>query len=339
MLQPHPSPMKKYILIALLAVINVWSISCVKESVEAPIVPSSGDSLATFFLSNIDSCHSQISSSGQVLVGKSLTSSEALALQVRVETAGKFEFSTDTLNGYYFNGSGRFTDTGLAQIVLTGHGNPLLPGTSFFSLKAGDTIIRHPIAAIDTSLVLEDVPEKLYFKADIGGEFYDMTITSPNSNGLGLTWLVAEPTILSLTVFVPADSGSYSGGQLTLNKGYFHGFESATMDQLKKFFAPGAYPYATLTCGKFGGGVTDGISIYWSDSDHEFGNDWLSFAPFLDQTGSSFKIVGLEDWHDDLGNTYAKALIRFNCKLYSYKTGKIVELKNGEMSTGWGITE
>src|SRR5689334_13332665 len=58
--------------------------------------------------------------SGNYVAGKSLTDSNYIDVNVFVQTKGVYSIYTDTVNGYYFTGSGSFATTGQNTIRLKG---------------------------------------------------------------------------------------------------------------------------------------------------------------------------------------------------------------------------
>lgn len=70
---------------------------------------------------------------GVALVGTSNT----IEVQVNVLKTGTYLIYTDTVNGYYFRGTGNFTATGVNTVTLQGNGTPLLDGINNFTVKYG----------------------------------------------------------------------------------------------------------------------------------------------------------------------------------------------------------
>lgn len=71
---------------------------------------------------------------GNYKVGTSLTDSNFLQLLVHVESRGRYNVSTNSLNGYSFAASGNFSDTGLVQLKLSASGKPVKAGVDIFTV-------------------------------------------------------------------------------------------------------------------------------------------------------------------------------------------------------------
>src|SRR5260221_10957582 len=69
--------------------------------------------------------------SGLFTAATAVTSSNYIEVQVNVTNPGSYFISSDTLNGFYFRGTGSFT-AGTNTIKLTGTGTPVAAGTNNF---------------------------------------------------------------------------------------------------------------------------------------------------------------------------------------------------------------
>ena len=65
-----------------------------------------------------------------------LDSSNTVTLDATVTLTGSWNITTDTVNGYSFNGSGNFTTTGTVQVTLYGTGTPVNGQTDNFTATA-----------------------------------------------------------------------------------------------------------------------------------------------------------------------------------------------------------
>ena len=72
-------------------------------------------------------------------------------VNVTVDTAGSYKISTDTIQGYFFSGSGRFTTTGSQVVKLKGSGKPLSVGTHIFTVNYNGTICEFSVTVIASS--------------------------------------------------------------------------------------------------------------------------------------------------------------------------------------------
>jgi hypothetical protein len=77
---------------------------------------------------------------GNFIVNKTLNDSNFLEVTVNITQTGSFNMSTDTVNGYYFSGSGVIGAAGTNTIRLKGVGKPNAEGTDIFTVKFDTTI-------------------------------------------------------------------------------------------------------------------------------------------------------------------------------------------------------
>lgn len=64
-----------------------------------------------------------------------VATSNTIEVQVNVLKTGPYLIYTDTVNGYYFRGTGSFSATGINTVTLQGNGTPLLEGINNFTVK------------------------------------------------------------------------------------------------------------------------------------------------------------------------------------------------------------
>jgi len=83
--------------------------------------------------------------SGNFVKGVPLTDSSKIRIAVNAGTVGTYKISTDTVNGFYFSGSGSFTSTGVQNIFLTAKGSPVNTGVTNFKVFAGATSCTFPL--------------------------------------------------------------------------------------------------------------------------------------------------------------------------------------------------
>ncbi|MET0636515.1 MAG: hypothetical protein ABWZ25_10840 [Chitinophagaceae bacterium] len=66
-----------------------------------------------------------------------LDDSNYIDVSVNVTAPGIYTITTDTINGFYFSATGRFTSTGLTTVRLNGSGTPIADGTDIFVVSFG----------------------------------------------------------------------------------------------------------------------------------------------------------------------------------------------------------
>ncbi|RYZ49722.1 MAG: hypothetical protein EOP49_15630 [Sphingobacteriales bacterium] len=71
-----------------------------------------------------------------------------IEVEVNVLKTGPYLIFTDTVNGYYFRGSGTFSATGLTTVTLNGTGKPLLDGIDNFTVRYGTSECIVPVPVL-----------------------------------------------------------------------------------------------------------------------------------------------------------------------------------------------
>jgi len=163
-----------------------------------------------------------------------------------------------------------------------------------------------------------------YYKATIGSVNYYQDVTQTNNyiagSGLG------GVDDVDLTAGIEPMSTTPGSTEFHVTKGILHNYLSLTNAQFKAFFKPGSYPNTSgPDYDPYQNG--DGIYIYWVDKQ---GKIWSTTDGSGDQTGSSFKIISVDDDGDGV-HYYIRVKMQFNCKLYKEGTGEMIQLTNGEM--------
>ncbi len=74
---------------------------------------------------------------GSFTQGVAATSSNKLTVNIDVIQKGDYSITTDTINGFYFSGTGTFASTGTQQVVLQAGGTPNASELSRFTVTAG----------------------------------------------------------------------------------------------------------------------------------------------------------------------------------------------------------
>lgn len=74
---------------------------------------------------------------GSFKQGVAATSSNLITVNIDVIEKGDYNITTDTVNGFYFSGSGTFSSTGTRQVVLQAYGTPNASELSRFTVTAG----------------------------------------------------------------------------------------------------------------------------------------------------------------------------------------------------------
>lgn len=304
--------------------------SCQKElSYETPARPGGqnppADSLAIFsFVPSGGSC------SDAVLLGKvekgALVTSAQLNFLVNVTKKGKWFITTDVVNGYSFSGAGEFTAAGIQSITLYGAGTPVASGVNQFPLKSTNETCNVSVTVTEGG---DTAPAgDYYYKATIDGVAYIQYATYDNGYipGSGLNGTDDVDFSASIDYINDIEPPGTTG--FFVSKGVMHNYLTASDAAFKAFFPVGDIAYAPA--GPLRG---DGIIIGWKD---ENGAYWTTTSGTGDQTGSSFKILGVKDGYDLTGTYYIEVKMEFECKLYNENTGEEKKLTKGEMTGIFG---
>ena len=127
--------MKRILINTLTVVTLLFLFGCQKElSYETNVTASTGSLQSDAS----DECLPKIVS-GFYIAGTALNDSNFITVDVNVIKAGSYTISTDTVNGYFFRGTGSFTATGINSIKLAGQGKPTLPGINTFEVSFDST--------------------------------------------------------------------------------------------------------------------------------------------------------------------------------------------------------
>jgi hypothetical protein len=251
----------------------------------------------------------------------SLGDSNNVLLKLSVVKKGAYRISTDTVNGFYFNSTGTFTDTGWVTVNLKGYGKPLSAGNYIFkSSKA---------SGCNFIVIVDTVPfvEKYYYDVTIDGKRYQQTV----GNGIimrnrndGIEQLTAINSYIGTDGLLAVNDSSTNNDGLFISKASIQR-PNITLNGLASFFSPGPQVLAPFS----NSGYSDGIRIAWTNIDAEPVFDaWKSTNFPGTQTGSSFIITSVETYADAQGKPIAKVKASFNCILYSERGGPKV-LTNG----------
>lgn len=82
---------------------------------------------------------------GMYAVDTVLTDSNYVLLQVNITTPGKYNLSTDTMNGFWFQDSSYVLTTGAQTIKLKGYGKPILPINPTFTIFFGNSFCQFTV--------------------------------------------------------------------------------------------------------------------------------------------------------------------------------------------------
>jgi hypothetical protein len=141
-------------------------------------------STAVFTLVPSGSNCSDAVASGVFEVGQTLSINSKLTLTVSVSQKGDWSYSTNSLNGFAFAGSGTFTSTGSQTIILQATGIPVASGNFSFPLKINGSNCT-TVVAVSTPSSGGNGTAVYYYKATIGGTNYLQNVTASNGYEAG----------------------------------------------------------------------------------------------------------------------------------------------------------
>lgn len=264
---------------------------------------------------------------GVFVAGTAVAATDFVIVTVDVSKAGTWNYSTGTVNGLSFSGSGTFAATGNQVISLQASGKPTAAENTTFPLNIGGVTCSFVITV--NPVGGNPAPGEPYYKATIAGVNYMESVTATNDYEAGFSLAGVDDVIIGASInysSTPLPAGFTTMG---IEKGIVHGYYNATDAQFKAFFTTGTQAFAppAPAARPFDNG--DGFVIYWTDKQ---GNDWSSSSPTQSQpAGSSFKILSVEEGRDLAGTYYVMVKMQFNCTLYKVGGTETVTLTNGEM--------
>ena len=110
---------------------------------------------------------------GNYIAGKNLDGNNSIDAQVHVTNAGTYSINSDTVNGYSFNATGSFKDTGLVIVKLAGRGKPIAPGSNQFQIIYGTSSCDVRVTVLNSSntasFTLRGAPGQCMKDSIIGG--------------------------------------------------------------------------------------------------------------------------------------------------------------------------
>lgn len=319
-----PRSITRHLIFSVWCLSLVSLLSCQKEkSLETGGNPGGGSGgTAIFTLVPSGSNCSDAQVAGTYHVGTALTTNATITVTVNVTGAGTWTYATAIVNGFAFAGAGTFSTTGSQTITLQGVGTPVAVGSTTFSLTIGGAACSVLVPVIAGGPITDEI----YYKATIDGVTYQQAVTATNGYEAGSGLGGVDDVSISAGIYYASSPAPAGSTGMDVTKGIMHLYQSATDNNFKAFFSLGDHPYAPAGITDFDNG--DGVIVSWGDPT---GGDWTSHTSTSDQTGSTFKIISVEDAYDLTGTYYIKVKMQFSCKLYNVTTGAVKQLTNGEM--------
>jgi len=184
-------------------------ISCQKErSFESDKTPAKGS-----LHSSIDDDCSPKEIKGIFLAGTLLTADNYIEAEVEVTSPGIYNISTDTVNGYYFKGTGTFTTTGTNVIKLTAIGTPIVAGTDNFLVAFDSSFCYVPVDVLPAG-----TGAATFTLSGSGGSCMNAIVSGSYSSGVPLT--LSDKVDIRINV---SQIGTYNITTTTVNGMVFSG--------------------------------------------------------------------------------------------------------------------
>jgi hypothetical protein len=134
--------------------------------------------------------------SGAYVAGTQLTDNHYIEVEVDVEATGAYMISTDTLNGYFFSGTGAFGQTGLQKVKLRGSGKPLAEGTDEFTVFYDSSYCYLPVTVLPAGSSPSPAQFTLVASADNCSE---ISLNGEFTKGVALTSTSKADVVINAT--------------------------------------------------------------------------------------------------------------------------------------------
>jgi hypothetical protein len=152
---------------------------------------------------------------GNYQVGKELTDSHFLVVEVHIATKGFYSVTSDTVNGFSFSGSGSVADTGLTELQLAAHGRPVALETNVFTVQFDSSFCQVQVTVLDTlTNVVQTTNTELFPLAENNMWSYDDLSYPPDSivntiTGTSVLNSSSHYVVSNFISFFPATNESY----------------------------------------------------------------------------------------------------------------------------------
>lgn len=106
----------------------------------------------------------------------------SITVSVNITKTGTYTIYTDTVNGYYFRGTGTFTTLGTNTVTLPGNGTPFAAGTNNFVVNFGTTVCDIQVTVVSAAVfTLSGAPTSCTTPVINGTYGKDIALTSANT--------------------------------------------------------------------------------------------------------------------------------------------------------------
>ncbi len=163
---------------------------------------------------------------GNYWIGKEVTDSNFLMVEVHITSKGFYSVTSDTVNGFSFSGSGSVADTGTTELQLAAHGEPVTLETSVFTVQFDSSFCQVQVTVLDTlTNVVQTTNTDLFPLAENNAWSYDDLSYPPDSlvntvTGDSILNAFSHYTVSDYISFFPATNESYYRKQRNNYFGY-----------------------------------------------------------------------------------------------------------------------
>jgi hypothetical protein len=209
--------------------------------------------------------------------GKILNDSNYIEVEVNVTQAGYYSIITNTVNGYYFKGTGIFSSAGSNTVQLAGDGTPLAAGNNNFTIAYDTSVcsitvnVQPAVVTTPAVFALQGSPNKCMVDTVFGIYIKNISLTTTNYVKVG----VDVSTIGSYNISTNAVNGySFSGSGLFTSTGVQTIILAASGTPLKEGIDQFIVSAATSSC-SFSDTVLNAIAV--TNNDHfplTYGSYW-----------------------------------------------------------------
>ena len=121
---------------------------------------------------------------GNYIAGKDLDGNNYIEVQVNVSKTGNYSIGSDTVNGYSFNATGNFKDTGSIIVKLIAHGKPGVTGNDHFQIVYGTSSCDEQVTVLNgantASFTLPGAPGACLNDSIMGGYVHGIALDTGN---------------------------------------------------------------------------------------------------------------------------------------------------------------
>jgi len=238
---------------------------------------------------------------GLFTASTAVTSSNYIEVQVNVTNPGAYFISSDTLNGFYFRGTGNFI-AGTNTIKLTGTGTPVAAGTNNFLISFDSSYCYVPVVVLPAGTT-----EAVFTLQGSGSNCLDAVVSGTYSSGTVLD--ATNKVDIKVNVTQP---GAYTITTTAVNGMTFSasGLFTGTGDQtitLTGSGTPGTAGNSVISISAGTSSCTFAITVTDAslfDYYPRTANSNWSYE-FDDNPDDSLLVVATPGTHSALGNTYS----------------------------------